>query len=188
MSISRLLGASITLGVLLIAGQLAIGSGSRALGSALEQGGSTLTLVPFVSGLSQPLFLTHGGDGSNRLYVIEKPGRIRLVVGGALQAAPFLDITSLVGSSQSEQGLLGLAFHPSYATNGYLFVNYTDLNGNTVVARYTAAANRTTADPSTARVILQVTQPFANHNGGMLAFGPSDHYLYIGLGDGGSGG
>src|SRR5205823_10062235 len=86
-----------------------------------------------------------------------------------------------------EQGLLGLAFHPSYATNGYLYVNYIDLNGNTVVARYTAAADRTTADPSSARVVLQVTQPFANHNGGMLAFG-RDGYLYIGLGDGGGGG
>src|SRR4051812_28997394 len=187
MSSSKLLGASIALGVLLIVAHLTLGSGSRALGSSLEQGGFTLTLVPFVSGLNQPLFLTHGGDGSNRLYVIEKPGRIRLVVGGALQSTPFLDITSLVLSSGAEQGLLGLAFHPNYATNGYLYVNYTDTNGNTVVARYTAAANRTTADPGTVRVILQVTQPFANHNGGMLAFGP-DHYLYIGLGDGGSGG
>ena len=107
MSIARFLGASVALGVLLIAGQLALGSGSRALGSALEQGASTLALVPFVSGLSQPLFLTHGGDGSNRLYVIEKPGGIRLVVGGALQATPFLDITSLVGSSSPNRGCSG---------------------------------------------------------------------------------
>src|SRR5215208_7164607 len=162
------LGASSTLGVLLIVAHLALGSGSRAIGSGLEQGGFTLTLVPFVSGLNQPVLLTHAGDGSHRLYVIERAGRIRLVVGGALQSTPFLDITSLVRSSGSEQGLLGLAFHPDYATNGYFYLNYIDTSGNTVVARYTAAANRTTADPSSARVILQVTQPFANHNGGML--------------------
>src|SRR4030095_14297902 len=102
----------------------------------------------------------------------------------------FLNITPLVQSSGSEQGLLGLAFHPNYATNGYLYVYYTDLHGigNTVVARCsTAAPNRLTADPNSALVILRATQPFTNHNGGMLAFG-RDGYLYIGLGDGGSGG
>src|SRR3954465_14251533 len=123
MSSLKVLGASIAVGGLLIVAHLTLGSGSRALGSSLEQGGFTLTLVPFVSGVSQPLFLTHGGDGSNRLYVVEKPGRIRLVVGGSLQPASFLDIPSLILSSGSEQGLLGLAFHPNYATNGYLYVN-----------------------------------------------------------------
>src|SRR5215212_2410598 len=196
MSILKALGASVTVGVLLIVAHLTLGSGSRAIGSGLEQGGFTLTLVPFVSGLNQPVLLTHAGDGSNRLYVIERAGRIRLVVGGVLQSTPFLDIASLVRSTGSEQGLLGLAFHPNYATNGYFYVNYidtssetsSDVSGKTIVARYTAKADRLTADPNTAQVILQVKQPFANHNGGMLAFGPADHYLYIGLGDGGSGG
>src|SRR5438874_10078205 len=98
MSINKVLGASFTLGVLLIVAHLVVGSGSRVLGSGMEQGGVTLTLVPFVSGVSQPLFLTHGGDSSNRLYVVEKPGRIRLVVGGSLQSTPFLNLISLVGS------------------------------------------------------------------------------------------
>src|SRR5260370_19392020 len=98
MSVNKVLGASFTLGVLLILAHLVVGSGSRALGSGMEQGAVTLTLVPFVSGVSQPLLLTHGGDGSNRLYVVERPGRIRLVLGASLQSTPFLNITSLLQS------------------------------------------------------------------------------------------
>ena len=102
-------------------------------------------------------------------------------------AAPFLDIRARVGSSGSEQGLLGLAFHPDYTKNGYFFVNYTDRSGDTVIARYRVSADPSLADPSTEVRLLEVQQPYGNHNGGDLAFGP-DGYLYISLGDGGSGG
>jgi len=138
--------------------------------------------------LDEPVDLKHAGDGSGRLFVIEQPGRIRIVENGELLPDPFLDIEPLVNSRGNEQGLLGLAFHPDYAANGLFFVNYTDVNGDTVVARYAVSADDPSrADPASAKIILQVDQPFPNHNGGDLVFGP-DGYLYIGLGDGGSGG
>ncbi|MBI3973072.1 MAG: PQQ-dependent sugar dehydrogenase [Chloroflexi bacterium] len=149
-----------------------------------------LRLEPLVRGLAGPLQLTHAADGSGRAYVAEKRGIIRVIDGGAILPAPLLDIQPLVRSSGSEQGLLGLAFHPRYAQNGYLYVNYTDSAGNTVVARYTARASggtRDIADPSTAQIVLRIPQPAANHNGGNLVFGP-DGYLYIGTGDGGGAG
>ena len=127
------------------------------------------------------------GDGSGRLYVAEKGGTVRLVEGGAVAAAPFLDVRRLVRASGSEQGLLGLAFHPRYRQNGYLYVNYTDTAGHTAVVRYTARADRGGADPGSALPLLRVEQPAANHNGGHLLFGP-DGYLYVGLGDGGGAG
>jgi glucose/arabinose dehydrogenase len=110
---------------------------------------------------------------------------IRIVRDAVLVSEPFLDLRDRVGSGASEQGLLGLAFHPRFGENGRLFVNYTDTAGDTVVARYLASGDR--ADPASEVIILRVAQPFANHNGGALAFGP-DGYLYIGTGDGGSGG
>jgi glucose/arabinose dehydrogenase len=110
-----------------------------------------------------------------------------LIKGGSKTPQAFLDIRDRVGSSGSEQGLLGIAFHPKYSQNHLFYVNYTDLNGNTVIARFTAAQNSDTADPQSEKKLLQVDQPYANHNGGGLAFGP-DGYLYIGLGDGGSAG
>src|SRR5206468_1178970 len=114
-------------------------------------------------------------------------GTIRVVRNGALEATPFLDITGIVRSSGSEQGLLGLAFHPRYRDNGLFFVNYTDRQGDTVVARYRVSSDPDRADPGTGSVVLQVEQPYENHNGGDLVFGP-DGRLWIGLGDGGSGG
>ena len=138
-----------------------------------------------VSGLAQPLFLT-APPGDARLFVVEQPGRIRIVSGGQLLATPFLDLTDRV-SSGGERGLLGLAFHPSYAQNGYLYVNYTDRAGDTRVERYHVSADRDRADPASASLVLTVAQPFANHNGGMVVFGP-DGMLYVGMGDGGSGG
>ncbi len=146
-----------------------------------------LALVPVATGLAQPLFATHAGDGSGAIYIVEKRGTIRVVSNGALRETPFLDITSIVGSQGSEQGLLGLAFHPNYPTNRQFFVNYTDLNGDTVIARYTARPDGVTADPNSARLVLKIDQPYPNHNGGMLAFGP-DKMLWIGTGDGGSAG
>ena len=126
-------------------------------------------------------------DGSGRLFVIEKVGRIRILQNGQLVQTPFLDITDRVGSSSNEQGLLGLAFHPSYAQNGRFFVNYTNKSGNTVIARYQVSNDPNIADPTSEVKLLGVNQPFPNHNGGVLAFGP-DGYLYAGLGDGGVGG
>lgn len=148
----------------------------------------TLALEPLVEGLASPLFVTHAGDGSNRLFVLEKAGQIRIVADGALVDAPFLDIRDRVNSNANEQGLLGLAFAPNYADSGRFFVNYSDSNGDTVVARYTVDANAANqADPASEVIVLQIEQPAANHNGGMLAFGP-DGYLYIGMGDGGGSG
>ncbi len=139
------------------------------------------------SGLAQPVFLTHAGDGSGRLFIIEKPGKIRILQNGELLPTPFLNIVSQVDSEKSERGLLGLAFHPDYLQNGRFFINYTDLNGNTVVAGLHVSADPNIADSDSQQILLAITQPYANHNGGMIAFGP-DGYLYIGMGDGGSGG
>jgi len=144
---------------------------------------STAAWVPVVSGLRQPVDLQHAGDG--RLFVVEKPGVIRILRGGQLDAEPFLDLRHRVGASGSEQGLLGLAFRPRFTDTGWLFVNYTDAAGATVIARFTASGDR--GDPSSETVLLRIEQPFANHNGGSMAFGP-DGYLYIGTGDGGSAG
>lgn len=139
------------------------------------------------SGLDRPVDLKYAPDNSGRLFIVEKVGRIRILQDGKLVGSPFLDIGDRVGSGGSEQGLLGLAFHPHYAENGFFFVNYTDKNGNSVIARYHVTADPNVADPNSEVVLLHLDQPFANHNGGMLTFGP-DGYLYAGLGDGGSGG
>ncbi len=141
------------------------------------------TWVIVIQGLTQPTGITAADDGSNRLFVLEKRGRIRIILNDQLQPTPFLDITDRVGGNSSEQGLLGLAFHPNFAQNGYLYINYTDKNGDTRIARFTA--NDQSADPRSEKLILAVKQPYANHNGGALQFGP-DGYLYIALGDGGS--
>lgn len=138
------------------------------------------------SGLERPVGIASAGDGSGRLFVLEQPGRIRIVQGGQLLPEPFLDIQDRVGCC-GERGLLGLAFHPQFPQNGYFYVNYTDLNGDTVIARFQAADDLTLAVPDSEFRILGVGQPYPNHNGGALAFGP-DGYLYIGLGDGGSAG
>ena len=143
-----------------------------------------IELQEVAAGFEQPLFAAHAGDGSGRLFVVQQTGAVRIVEGDRVQAEPFLDLSERVVVG-SEQGLLGLAFHPSYEDNGRLFVNYTDLDGDTVVAEYAAAGDR--ADPSSERVLLSIDQPFSNHNGGALAFGPDSH-LYIATGDGGSGG
>ena len=143
--------------------------------------------MPVVTGLSQPLFLTHAGDGSGNLFIVQKGGQIRTASNGSVRPEPFLDITQLVGSRGSEQGLLGLAFHPNFRNNRWFYVNYTDRGGNTVIARYVAGAGQATVDAATAKPILAFDQPYPNHNGGMLAFGP-DGKLWIGTGDGGSGG
>lgn len=141
-----------------------------------------LALEAFVSDLALPVFMTAVPGDNEKLYVVEKVGRVRLVQGGALQEQSVLDIENLVSTS-NEQGLLGLALHPDYQNNGYIFVYYTDEAGDTQVVRYQVSND--VADPNSAKPILSVDQPHSNHNGGMIAFGP-DGYLYIGLGDGGS--
>ena len=155
--------------------------------AAVGVGTFTLELQPVASELRQPLHVTHAGDGSNRLFVVEKEGRIRVIADGELRPEPFLDITDVVGSDGSEQGLFAVAFHPEYRTNGRFFVHYTDKRGDTVIARYEVSSDPNTTDPASAVTLLTADQPYANHNGGQIAFGP-DGYLYIGLGDGGSGG
>jgi glucose/arabinose dehydrogenase len=141
--------------------------------------------APVISGLNAPTDIKNAGDGSGRLFILEKPGRILILKDGQLLKTPFLDIKDRVGSNGSEQGLLGLAFHPNFSQNGFFFVNYTDKDGNTHIARFSARGDR--ADPASEKKLLFVQQPFANHNGGALAFDPAG-YLLIGLGDGGSGG
>jgi hypothetical protein len=149
---------------------------------------ATVTLTQVLSGLTRPIFVTHAGDGSGRLFVVEKAGVIK-VLDGQLQSTPFLDITSRVKSDGGEEGLLGLAFHPSYESNGYFYVHYNLVGSSALtIARYQVTANRNVANPNSEVVILSIPHPTnQNHNGGMLAFG-ADGYLYAGIGDGGGSG
>jgi glucose/arabinose dehydrogenase len=145
-----------------------------------------VALVVVGRGLSQPVFLT-APAGDDRLFIVERTGRIRIVQDGAVLPTPFLDIDAKVGSGESEQGLLGLAFHPNYAANGWFYVNYTDNAGDTRVERYEVSANPDVADAGSAALIIGYDQPYTNHNAGQLLFGP-DGMIYIPTGDGGSGG
>lgn len=145
------------------------------------------TWAPVAEGFIRPVGIQNAGDGSGRLFIVEQNGRILVCDNGRVSPTPFLNIIDEVGSSGNEQGLLGLAFHPRYAENGLFFVNYTDRTGNTVIARFHVSTDPNAADPASETRLLYVEQPFENHNGGVLAFGP-DGYLYAGLGDGGSGG
>jgi glucose/arabinose dehydrogenase len=135
---------------------------------------------------SSPVLVTNAGDGTNRLFVVEQAGRIRIIDGSTAIASPFLDIRTRVGCC-GERGLLGLAFDPAYKTNRRFFVDYTDKSGNTIIASYRTSATDPNHASTTQTLILKIGQPYANHNGGALAFG-KDGYLYIGMGDGGSAG
>lgn len=143
----------------------------------------TLAVEQVASGLDQPVYLT-APAGDPRLFIVEQPGRIRIVENGTLLAKPFLNIADKVRSG-GEQGLLSVAFHPEYRTNGFLFVNYTDNNGDTRIERYTVSTDKNVADPRSAKLILSVDQRYSNHQGGLNLFGP-DGMLYVGMGDGGS--
>ncbi|MBI5169546.1 MAG: PQQ-dependent sugar dehydrogenase [Candidatus Eisenbacteria bacterium] len=138
-----------------------------------------------VRGLRSPVFVT-APAGDPRLFVLEQPGRIRVVRDGKLLERPFLDLTDRVGFG-GERGLLGLAFHPLFARNGFFFVNYTDKDGDTQIVRFKAGPLSDVADRASASPVLTVEQPYANHNGGMIAFAP-DGMLWVGMGDGGAGG
>ncbi len=138
------------------------------------------------AGLSGITSITNAGD--DRLFVTEAAGRIRIIQNDTLVTDPFLEIEGLVGSSESEYGLFSVAFHPDYASNGFFFVNYTDNSGDTVIARYeVSAGDPDLADSGSAEILLNISQPDTNHNGGQLQFGP-DGFLYIGMGDGGGSG
>lgn len=147
---------------------------------------AALQFQSVASGLSNPVALTHAGDGSGRLFFTLQEGLILIFDGARILPTPFLDIRSQV-SCCGEQGLLSVAFQPDYASNGFFFVNYTNRAGHTIIARYQVSEDPNIANFRSRRTVLKVHQPFPNHNGGQLQFGP-DGYLYIGLGDGGSGG
>jgi glucose/arabinose dehydrogenase len=173
--------------------------GGRMSGPAEAQGPSTgpdpatisIGLEPVAGGaLSRSVAVANAGDGSGRLFVLEKGGLVRIVRDGAIVDRPFLDIQSRVADDSNEKGLLGIAFHPDYAQNGYFYLNYTAGRGNgrTVVARYSVSAeDADRADAGSEKVILTIEQPASNHNGGHVVFGP-DGYLYVGTGDGGRAG
>lgn len=144
-------------------------------------------LEPIADGFHQPLYLTHAADGSGRLFVVEQGGAIWIFQDAKTLFPPFLDLSAQVSRRSPEQGLLGLAFHPDYGRNGYFFVHYSDRNGDSVVRRFIVSSDPNQADPSSAVNVLKYPQPYRNHNGGQISFGP-DGYLYVGLGDGGSAG
>lgn len=154
--------------------------------TAFNPGTVSIALEPVASGFTKPVLVTHAGDGSGRLFVVEQTGRIRILKNGTVLAAPFLDLSRSV-SKGGEQGLLGLAFHPSFRTNGKFYVNFTLANGNTAINEYRVTTNADQAEWRTGRRILTIAHPYDNHNGGHLAFG-RDGYLYIATGDGGSAG
>jgi len=145
-----------------------------------------LTTVRVANGLNAPVFVTSKPGNTSELFILEQAGIIKILENGAVKSSPFLNIDPLVLSG-GERGLLGLAFHPDFQNNGYFYVDYTNNDGNTVIARYSVSANPDSADPNSAMILLTIDQPYSNHNGGMIAFG-QDGYLYIGMGDGGSGG
>ena len=181
----------LSLGVLLVS-LSGCGGGASSTGSNLPSPPGPppmLGLSNFLTGLSAPVGLEPPSDGTNRLFVVEQGGAIRIIQNGSIRATPFLDLTSKAESG-GEKGLLGLAFHPSFSRNGRFYVNYTRRLSSgqlqSVIAEYmVSTGDPNQADPSRERQLLIVDQPFDNHKGGQLAFGP-DGFLYIGLGDGGS--
>jgi len=145
----------------------------------------TVDIEPFLSGLSSPVDIQNVGD--DRIFIVEQGGIIKIAhIDGTINAQPFLNISSIV-SSGGERGLLGLAFHPDFANNGFFYVQYSNTSGDNQISRFSVSGDPDIADPNSELQLLRVVQPFSNHNGGCIAFGP-DGYLYISLGDGGSGG
>jgi glucose/arabinose dehydrogenase len=149
-----------------------------------------LIFTPVTSGLSQPVNITHAGDGSGRLFIVERAGVIKILKNGSILPTPFLNISSLIQTGFAEEGLLGLAFPPGYGTTqNHFYVYYTALNQDITIARYFVTSNADVADSAHGQVILTINhQIYQNHNGGDMAFGPDDGYLYAGTGDGGGGG
>ncbi|HCU80165.1 MAG TPA: hypothetical protein DGN60_03250, partial [Chloroflexi bacterium] len=137
-----------------------------------------------VDGFQKPIYVTHAGDGTGRLFVVEQSGVIWIVMDGQVFNEPFLDLSNKITRRSSEQGLLGLAFDPNYSNNGQFFVHYSDNNGDTVVKKLFVSGNANRANHQSGIKVLTQSQPYRNHNGGQIAFGP-DGNLYVGLGDGG---
>ncbi len=138
-----------------------------------------------VAGLDYPVRVTHAGDGSGRIFVVELPGRIRIVTEGEASETPFLDISERVNCCEGERGMFGLAFPPSYPESGQFYVSYTNSYGATTISRFATSGDPNRADENSEEILLTIGQPHENHNGGHLEFGPQDGYLYIGSGDGG---
>jgi glucose/arabinose dehydrogenase len=152
-------------------------------GASLCAGEEPLTTIRVASGLNKPVYATHAPNDFDRIFIVEQAGRIKILSGGTLLETPFLEIIKKVRSG-GEQGLLGLAFHPSYPDNGFFYVDYTNKSGDTVIARYRVSDKSDIADPDSGVVVLTLRQPQPSHNGGWIAFGP-DGYLYVATGDGG---
>ena len=171
-----------------LASSILLSSALLGLGATVAPA-SEVTTQRIVTGLVQPVYCT-APAGDSRLFILEQRGVIRIYAGGTLLARPFLDINVPVNSSGTEQGLLGLAFPADFDSSQQFYVYYTGGTGNgtSVIERYTVSSDPDSADASSAELIYQVNQPASNHNGGHIAFGPHDGYLYFGLGDGGSGG
>ena len=166
-----------------IASILLLVSFSRLIAQSLTP--SDIVLETLYTGASVPVGVYNCGD--HRLFILEQnQADIEIIDTTGQYIGKFLDLSSLA-STGGERGLLGLAFHPNYALNGFFFVNYTNTSGNTVIARYSVSTDADVADPSSASIVMTINQPYSNHNGGHIAFGP-DGFLYIGMGDGGSGG
>ena len=173
----------LTLSLIGLAPASACGSGSNGIVEPPD-GTVAVGLEPVATGLNNPLYLTAPPGDAERLFIVEQAGIIRIVKGGTLLPDPFLDISARV-SSGGERGLFGIAFDPGYATNGRFVVHYTDTSGNTTLSVFHVSADPDRADPASETIVLTAQQPFSNHNGGQILFGP-DGYLYLGLGDGGS--
>ena len=158
--------------------------------SAQATAAQSFRLQPYVTGLTSPLLATNAKDGTKRLFIVQQGGIIKVVQPNSTTATDFLNISSRIVSG-GERGLLGLTFHPQFASNGYFFVNYTRSgDGATVIARFkTTDSTNALGDPASERIVLTIAQPFSNHNGGMIEFRTDGgvHNLYIGMGDGGSG-
>jgi len=149
-------------------------------------GQQSIQVEQIANGFTAPVLVATPEGDFDRIFVVEQNGQIRIVKNGSVLSTPFLDIRSAVRHS-GEQGLLGLAFHPDYANNGWFFLNYSNNSGDTIVSRFTVSSNADVADANSEVQVLSIAQPYSNHNGGMIAFGPNG-YLWIGTGDGGSGG
>lgn len=173
----------VTLSLILAAAASGCGSQFESETPDPPSGTVPVRLQEIASGLAFPLYLTSPPGDTERLFILERAGTIRIVKAGALLPTPFLDISGQVSTS-GEQGLLGLAFTPDYASSGRFVIHYTDPAGNTVVSRFRVSGDPDLADATSEEVLLRAEQPFSNHNGGQIAFGP-DGLLYIGLGDGG---
>ena len=166
-----------------------LGWQTRALAALSAVTWPAIGLTQLTPTFDRPVYVTHAGDGSGRLFVVERPGRIQIIKNGATLAQPFLNITARVGSSGSEEGLLSVAFPPNFSASKRFYVYYNNLSGDLVIARFGLTANADDADESSEQIILTIPHPTnANHNGGQLQFSPRDGFLYMATGDGGAGG